>query len=277
MAEGVAEHNTRQNRRSEVAWGRSFAEVFDESYAAAPIRKATEAQRRLWLLGAEGLKADTNSGQLRFMGNQYWAEWTHEVAGERVIARFDPADLHSGLHVYSRDNAYLGYAECMVKAGFLDIAESREHNRARKAWDKAQKQMLAAHRKFTAIQLGIGLDRTAPGDLPPPDAKVIVGTFGKIVAPRASQPAALSADVAQAQAAIVADLAERRNQKSEAPQTDETERARFGRAVDLERHLAAGGAATVEQRRWLNGYQNTPEYQAQHMLWTSFGEDNYLA
>ena len=62
LAEGIEEHNTRQGRRSEVAWGRSFAEVFEESYAIAPIRKATEAQRRLWLMGAERLSADKGLG-----------------------------------------------------------------------------------------------------------------------------------------------------------------------------------------------------------------------
>lgn len=62
VAEGIEEHNTRQGRRSEVAWGRSFAEVFDESYAnrGAGVRKATEAQKRLWLLGVEGIRGATS-------------------------------------------------------------------------------------------------------------------------------------------------------------------------------------------------------------------------
>src|SRR5690606_36743207 len=58
VAEGIEEHNLRQGRRSAVAWGRSFAEVFAESYEKAPIRKATEAQRRLWLMGAKGLSVN---------------------------------------------------------------------------------------------------------------------------------------------------------------------------------------------------------------------------
>ncbi|TAG17934.1 MAG: transposase, partial [Rhodobacterales bacterium] len=46
VSEGIEEHNARENRRSEVAFGRSFNAVFDESYASAPITKANEAQRR---------------------------------------------------------------------------------------------------------------------------------------------------------------------------------------------------------------------------------------
>lgn len=94
-----------------MAWGRSFAEVFDESYARAPIRKATEAQRRLWLLGAEGLRADSKTGAVRLMENEYWTDWMHEIAGKRVIVRFDPADLwEPGIHIYSVAKEYLGHA-----------------------------------------------------------------------------------------------------------------------------------------------------------------------
>ena len=72
VAEGIEEHNMRQGRRSEVAWGRSFAEVFAESYETAPIRKATEAQRRLWLMGAKGLTVNKVNAKITFLGNEYW-------------------------------------------------------------------------------------------------------------------------------------------------------------------------------------------------------------
>lgn len=49
LAEGIEEHNARDGRLSHTAQGRSFNETFAESYARAPIRKATEEQRRLWL------------------------------------------------------------------------------------------------------------------------------------------------------------------------------------------------------------------------------------
>lgn len=276
VAEGIEEHNTRQGRRSEVAWGRSFAEVFDESYARAPIRRATAAQRRLWLLGAEGIRADTKTGAVWFQGNEFWDHWMQDLAGQRVIVRFDPAAFWDGIHVYSADNAYLGHAPVRQKAGFFDADEARAHSRARAGWMKAERDRLAALQRYTATQIGEFLDEAAPHEPVKPDAKVVKANFGKNALARLARvlkPAIPEAEVAQAQASIVADLAARRNQQ---PEAIESERARFARALDMERRVEAGGTMTREQERWLSGYQNTPEYQAHRMLWTDFG-DNYLA
>lgn len=267
LGEGIEEHNTRANRRSEVAFGRSFAEVFDASYARAPVRKATEAQRRLWLLGAEGLRADSKSGLVKFLGNEYWAPWMASVAGERIIARFDPAALWDGLHIYSADNAYLGHAPCKLKAGFLDVGEARTHSKARKAWLNAERAALAAHRKLRAAELGTALDATPPVPAAAPEAKVVRPVFGRPAAP-APAPAE-DAAVERMQAAIVAELAAHRP----APVAEEEPaRVRFRRALDLETALGRGEPVTAEQQRWLSVYQTTPEYRAEHLLWEDFGD-----
>lgn len=264
LADGIEEHNTRRNRRSEVAYGRSFAEVFDASYATAPIRKATEAQRRLWLMGAEGLRADSRTGMVRFQGNEYWADWMADVAGERLIARFDPADLWSGLHIYSAENAYLGFAPCKDKSGFLDVVEARAHSRARRAWMAAEKAAMAAHRRLSAAEIGASLDALAPLPAPAgPAASVIRPVFGRSPQPTPADPA-----VDRAQAAIVAELAERRPSAT-AP---EEARDRFRRALDIEAAEAAGATVTPEQRRWLAAYQGTPEYRAERTLWETWGD-----
>lgn len=275
-AEGIEEHNTRQGRRSEVAWGRSFAEVFDESYARAPIRKATEAQRRLWLLGAEGLRAETHSGAVRLMENEYWADWMHEIAGKRVIVRFDPADLWSGLHVYSAANEYLGHAPVRVKAGFFSMDEARMQSRARAAWMKAEKAALEAHRKFKATELGTMLDDVPLSPTPQVEAKVVKATFGKgrtaPVPDRPSQPSQLPVgDIAAAQAAVIADLAAMRAPKAKVTAED-TARERFRRALELERAMEAGQPVTAEQQRWLSVYQQSAEYRAERGLWSDFGD-----
>lgn len=266
VAEGIEEHNLRQGRRSEVAWGRSFAEVFDESYERAPIRKATAAQRRLWLLGAEGLRADARTGRVKLMGNEYWADWMHAVAGERVIVRFDPADLHAGIHVYAADNRYLGVAECRQKAGFLSVEEARLHAKARGDWLKAERAALKAHKKLTARELGVDLDAVAPVATHAPEAKVVRPIF-KPAAPRAAQPVPQQGFEA-AQATVVADLAARRNP----PPAMEAPRERFRRALELERKVADGGTITNEQVQWLKGYQSTPEYRSERTLWADFGD-----
>ncbi|WP_333827743.1 transposase domain-containing protein [Pararhodobacter sp.] len=266
VAEGIEEHNLRQGRRSEVAWGRSFAEVFNESYERSPIRKATEAQQRLWLLGAEGLKADARTGRVKLMGNEYWADWMHEIAGERVIVRFDPADLHTGVHVYASDNRYLGAAECRQKAGFLSVEEARLHAKARGDWLKAERAALKAHKTLSARELGVDLDAVAPKATHTPEAKVVRPMFKAATRPAAPPP---QQGFEAAQATVVADLAARRNP----PPASETPRERFRRALELEQRQATeGGAITDEQLRWLKVYQSTPEYRAERTLWTDFGD-----
>ncbi len=270
VAEGIEEHNTRQARRSEVAWGRSFAEVFDESYATQPIRKATEAQRRLWLLGAEGLRADSVNGRIRFQGNEFWADWMQEIAGDRVVIRFDPAEFWSGLHVYAADGAYLGHAPCLVKAGFFDMDEARAHSRNRAAWLTAERKALEAHRRYRASDIGEALDAIAPSDPVKPDAKVVRAEFGKPVAPARTTASGAGSDaIAEAQAGIVADLASRRTETAPA---EETPRERFRRALEIERRAERGAPVTTEQQRWVSVYQSTPEYRAERMLWEERGD-----
>lgn len=269
VAEGIEEHNTRQGRRSEVAWGRSFAEVFEESFATAPIRRATEAQRRLWLMGAEGLRAHTQTGAVWFQGNEFWAEWMQPLAGQRVIIRFDPAAFWDGVHVYSADNAYLGHAPVRQKVGFFDADEARAHARTRRAWLNAERARLAALQAYTAAQIGQSLDALEIAARPAVEAKVVRGTFGKGAAPASARPQADTEDFSAAQAAVVADLAARRAAQ---PASEETSRDRFKRALELERALEAGTAVTREQEVWLSVYQTSSEYRSERSLWTDFGD-----
>ena len=269
VAEGIEEHNLRQGRRSEVAWGRSFAEVFAESYEQSPIRKATEAQRRLWLLGAEGLRAQSRTGLVKFMGNEYWAAWMHDIAGQRVIARFDPADLHAGIHVYGADNAYLGHAPCKLKGGFLSIEDARAHSRARNEWIKAERRALAAHRKLTARELGADLDALPGTETAPIEAKVVRPVFDR--RPRPQPAPAPDPALESAQAAVIADLDARRR-RDQQPQASETERERFARALELQGRITSGEPLAPEQERWLRMYSSTSEFRAQRMLFEEFGE-----
>jgi len=164
-----------------VAGGRSFLEVFSESYAAAPIRRATEAQRRLWLLGVEGLRADRASGEISFQGNRYWSAQANAWAGQRVQARFDPEDLHSGLHVYAADGRYLGHAPCIEKAGFFDADAAVSHARARQQHLRSIREGVAALKTMTAIELGQRQAALARDATPPraPERRVVRAAFGR--------------------------------------------------------------------------------------------------
>lgn len=272
LAEGIEEHNTRQGRRSEVAWGRSFAEVFAESYGQRAIRKATSAQRRLWLLGAEGLRADRSTGAIWFQGNEFWSDWMQAIAGERVIVRFDPAAFWDGLHVYGQDNGYLGHAPVRQKAGFFDMDEARAHSRARSAWLKAEKATLEAQRKLSALEIGKTLD-ALDTKAPPaaPEAKVVRASFGRgsATSARGGQPADLRPDELERAREKVADLTARRAPRH----VEETGRERFRRALELERAMQAAAPVTIEQQRWLSVYQTSSEYRAERRLWDIHGDE----
>lgn len=274
VAEGIEEHNARTGRRTETAQGRSFLETFEASYARAPIRKATAEQRRLWLMGAEGLRVDSRTGVLRFMKNEYWAPWLHDIAGERVVARFDPADLHSGLHVYALDGGYLGHAECRQAVGYFDVDEGRAHERARKQWMRAERAQLDAARRLRVADISAHLDG-APAPkrpAPPAEAEVVRPVFRSPAA--APPPAAPEAEAAHA--ALVRSFDEARAQAGRADESGAGEPdeplARFRRALELGRRQEAGEAIGAEAARWLGHYRATPEYRAHAAIYEDFGE-----
>ncbi|TMV09851.1 DDE-type integrase/transposase/recombinase [Ruegeria sediminis] len=276
VEEGIEEHNIRTGRRGQTAQGRSLLETFEASYAVAPIRKATDAQRRLWLMGAEGVKADARTGLVRFMGNEYWDAWMHQLAGEKVVARFDPADLRAGLHLYALDGGYLGHATCKLAAGFFDIDEARTHAAARRKWVNAEKAAAEAHRKFKVAELGDFLDagrrgEAAPGEMPQAvEARVVRPVFDrKPVAP--AEPVR-SAEEEAAHAAFVADFETHRAARTPKVEEDDM-RTRMKRALELEARIEAGEPVSRDQERWLEGYQTSAEYKAQRDLVAKFGTD----
>jgi putative transposase len=276
VGERITKHNLQQNRQSPTAYQRSFAEVFNESYASAPIAKATEAQRRMWLLGAEGLRADTNNGGVWFQGNEFWAAWMHAIAGQRLIIRFDPADYLAGLHVYSADNAYLGHAPVRQAVGFFDADEARVHARARKDWMNAEKKALAALKKYEAAQIGAMLDEIAVPEAVLVEAKVVKPVFGKpahpeaLITPPKFTPAAVSDDIARRQAQMVVDLDAHR--APPAPEVAVTTRETFRWSMDVARRIAEGAPVTAEEDRWLRGYLTTAEYRAEKLIWDHYGD-----
>ena len=175
VAQGVAEHNARADRKAKVCAGRSFDETFAESYAKAPIRKATTEQRRLWLLAAEGIMAAKVDGSLRLLGNRYWSAFLHEHRGQKLVMRFDPQALHQDMHVYRLDGAYLGAAACIEAVGFFDTDKAREHAQNRGAFVKATKAARDAVMKMSLSDAAkLVPEAEEPGV---PEAKVVRPIF----------------------------------------------------------------------------------------------------
>lgn len=153
IAEGVREHNERIGRRSTVCSGRSFADVFRESYARSAIVQATAEQQRLWLMTASSMRVRRQDGVIEMLGNRYWSEEMTALRGQTVIVRFDPQDLHGSIFVYRQDGVFVSEAKCHHAAGFSDRDAAQEHGRARRRHAKATKEILAAEKTMSAQKL----------------------------------------------------------------------------------------------------------------------------
>jgi len=123
---GIAAHNLRPGRRTEMANGRCFDDVFSESYAVSPIGKATPEQLRMALLAADQKKVDRRTGVIELYGNRYWSAAMSGLHGRTVTIRFDPDDVHQPLHVYDTAGAYLGSADLIADTGFADAASAKK-------------------------------------------------------------------------------------------------------------------------------------------------------
>jgi putative transposase len=198
VAEGIVEHNTRVGRRTKVCAGRSFEQSFAASYEQAPIRHASEAQRRLWLLASELVSARKPDGAVYLGENRYWAECLTNQIGRKVVLRFDPQAFHDGVHVYRPDGAYLGFAPCLDAVGFADAEMGRAHARARAAWLKGMKAAAQAERRLSSAQVAAMLPQVEPPERP--EAKVVRPVFGNLAV------AVAAPDTEHDQDAVLADF-----------------------------------------------------------------------
>lgn len=205
IAREVAAMNARGGRRGAMHKGRSWDEVFAESYAVSVIRRATDEQRRLWLLCTEPVKVQRDAtitldaGRMvgEHRANRYWSRELVDYAGRMVAARFDPKRLHEGVHLYTADGRYIAFGDCVDPAGFDDQNAARDQTRDRNRFIRSTKTALAAERRMTARQAGATLHaaRTAGSiagsTIPAP--KVVQATFRDPLERPHVQPTPLSA------------------------------------------------------------------------------------
>ena len=168
----VAAHNAEGGRRTEIAAGRSFDEAWAEAMAETVVRRISEAQARVLLFSAEKVKTAPN-GELHIKAgrvphrppNRYHDPLLGERAGEMLVARFDPHNLHDPVQVYDQEGRWICEAACLTPAGFDDAAAAGQVNRARRQIDRASKQGAAARRDMDAL-----LDGLDAAGLPQPPA-----------------------------------------------------------------------------------------------------------
>ncbi|MEZ5792500.1 MAG: transposase domain-containing protein [Nitratireductor sp.] len=155
VAQQIAEHNARPGHQDGNRKGRNFDETFSESLAnGAIVRVASEAQRALWLLSAERVRAKKGSGEVHILGNRYWAPALNQWAGKDVVARYDPQRLGDGIKVYDLTDRLICDARIEGDQRFDDAASARQHGRNRRKLMKGTKELAELHRKIGPQQLG---------------------------------------------------------------------------------------------------------------------------
>lgn len=164
--EEIAAHNARAGRRTQTANGRSFDEVFFESYAASTIGKATPEQLRMALLAADQKLINRQTGEIELHGNRYWHPELSSLRGERVTVRFDPDALHSEIHVYDIEGRYITAAELIADTGFSDAAGAKEAAKRLAGYKKQVKAMAEAEELISAEQLADLQAGVAPAPAP---------------------------------------------------------------------------------------------------------------
>ena len=169
VAKGIAEHNARKGRTGRHYAGRSFDDIFMESYARSDIGRATPEQLRVALLTAEQKMVDRQTGMISLFGNRYWSPECHDLAGRKVTVRFDPDKLHGDIFLYDLEGHFLTAAQLHEDQGFDTqagaVASSKRLAAARKAVrDGEEAERFLSAEQIAAMQPAAeALPRPEPG------------------------------------------------------------------------------------------------------------------
>lgn len=274
--ERIKEHNARMGRMSETANGRSFDVTFAESYERSAIRRATDEQKRLWLMGQKTLTMQKNHGRIHAFGNYFWSDWMAEYAGKRVIVRFDIEDLQSGVYIYELTGEFMGFAPCQLAKGFRDLTAAKENARAKAQFRLAHRKMLKAERRLNQKEIAAQLDAIPVPDPIVPENKIVAMHKGEArpIAARATRPAYEDEMTPEQEAEVIAfqEKFYADQKRKEAKAKDEEPIDRYRRAVTLEQELSAGKNIGASAANWLRGYQTTSEYFAHRDMHRDVGD-----
>lgn len=197
VAQAVREHNERPGRRTEIAAGRSFLAAYEAGVEAAEVARLTAAQAGLLLLAAEDalVRADgtvrLRAGRSEYGRNRYYSPALVELAGSRVVARFDPSALRRDIHIYDRDGSYVAAAAIIAPVGFRDSEAAAQYERRRRNLRRAAEQGLAARRDMNMLLEELEAAEAADAQLPlRPAPKPRVVRLATGIKPPAPEPAA---------------------------------------------------------------------------------------
>ncbi len=167
----IAKHNAQLGRRTETARGRSFNEVFAESYATAPIGKASPEAMRWALLAGEQKRINKATSEINLFGNRYWSPECARLHGQTVTVRFDPDNLLRDIHLYDQAGHYLCAAQQWGDVQFLDAAQAKATAKMVADYRRRIRDGMAAEDLLTMQQLvAVQVDAPEPEK---PEAQVV--------------------------------------------------------------------------------------------------------
>ena len=199
-AEAVAEYNARPGRRMEGVRGISCDEAWRREIEGVPVRRLTREQAGLLLLAAESTRIGKDGAFSLAAGgapgvprNRYAAEEEAAAAallarrGQRVVARFDPADLHGPVEVYDLSGRWLLTAECVLPVGFSDHVAARTHARLQRRRQRRLDEAAGALSDAGALEAAYAGPGRAAGPEPEPLRKVVGMTPAAVETPAAGR------------------------------------------------------------------------------------------
>jgi putative transposase len=149
----IEQVNAEGGRKTQMAAGkRSVDEVFAESYASAPIGKATPEALALALMDAKKAKI-RRDGTVHVEGNQYWELELSRRIGEEVIVRYDPDDLKADARIYTLAGKLVAVAFNLGTRGFDQISAATEIKKLRSDVRKLVKKQDEALDRLSAAQI----------------------------------------------------------------------------------------------------------------------------
>lgn len=169
----LAYYNAQLGRTGQGMGGRSFDQAFEEGLARRPIRRLTAEQLRLCMLESRPVAMDPRAGAVKVEGHRYWSPALGALKRQRVIVRFDPERMDAPAFVYSTDGRLLAEAARISAGSFDRQSDAREHNKARRDWERGQKLSANAARRLSAREVAAHHAQLAPPEAPTPDGRVV--------------------------------------------------------------------------------------------------------
>jgi hypothetical protein len=174
----IARFNEWTGRNGSTAQGRSYQDVFTESYEQAVIRKASPAEIRMWLLSSESVTCRQPDGHVELLKNRYWHERLVGLIGKKVVLRFDPDNLHQPVGVYRLDGSFICEAECHEDVGYDSVPAAKDHAAKMKRRNRAVKELAAAETELTMAELA-AMQPEPPAPVAP-EARIVRPSFGNL-------------------------------------------------------------------------------------------------